>query len=194
MPQFDELFPKLKQTLKKYIKPQNRSKIIVALGIFGLLLIAVSGFFKPQKKSSEPPNFSATISDNKRIQLEKNLESIISQIQGAGAAKVMVTLESSAETVYATEERKNKEASEDKSGEEVTRKKESDDCEKKYITIKDSEGTEHALAITEIEPKIKGIIIICPGGDNPVVKKRITDAVTTALSVPSTRVCVTKSG
>ena len=72
-------------------------------------------------------------------------------------------------------------------------KKESNDCEKKYITVKDSEGTEHALAVTEIEPKIKGVIIACAGGDNPVVKKRIIEAATTALSIPSRRVCVTKS-
>ena len=89
--------------------------------------------------------------------------------------------------------KKNKEASEDKSGGEITRKKESNDCEKKYITIKDSQGTEHALAVTELEPKVKGVIVICPGGDNPIVKNRITEAVTTALSITSKHVCITKS-
>ena len=125
--------------------------------------------------------------------MEKNLENIISNIKGAGNAKVLVTLENSTETIYATEERKNKEASEDKSSGEITRKKQSDDCEKKFITIKDSSGTEHALAVTEIEPK-KGVVVICPGGDDAIVKKRIVEATTTALNIASTRVCVTKSG
>ena len=105
----------------------------------------------------------------------------------------MVTLENGAETVYATEEKKNKEAMEDKANGETTRKKESDDCEKKYITIKDSEGTEHALAVTEIQPKIKGVIIVCPGGEDPTVQQRIITAVTTALNISSNKVCVTKS-
>ena len=114
-------------------------------------------------------------------------------MEGAGKSKVLITFENSAETVYATEEKKNKEACEDKSECGITRKKECDDCEKKYITIKDNQGTEHALAVTEIEPKVKGVIVICSGAENPIVERRIVDAVTTALNIPSKKVCVTKS-
>ena len=132
--------------------------------------------------------------ETRRETLQQNLENIISSIDGAGKSKVLVTFENSVETVYATEEKKNKEASEDKAEGEVTRKKETDDCEKKYITIKDGEGTEHALAVTEIEPKVKGVVAICKGGDNPVVKQKVTEAITTALNITSKRVCVIKSG
>ena len=159
-----------------------------------MFLICLPNFSLGKTKKAEIKSDTQSISEQRRKKLEENLENIISEIQGAGKSKVLVTLENGAETVYATEERKNKEASEDKSSGEITRKKESDDCEKKFITIKDSEGTEHALAVTEIEPKVKGVVIICPGGDDIVVKKRIVDATTTALNINSTRVCVTKSG
>ena len=125
--------------------------------------------------------------------LEKNLETIVSNIKGAGNSKVLVTIESTTETVYATEEKKNKEASEDKTNGETTRRKECDDCEKKYITVKDSNGTEKALAVTEIQPRIKGVIVVCAGGDDPLVQQRVINAVTTALNITSKRVCVTKS-
>ena len=105
----------------------------------------------------------------------------------------MVTLENGSETIYATEEKKNKEALEDKSKGKTTRKKESNDSEKKYITIKNSEGAVQALAVTEIQPKIKGVIIVCSGGDDSQVQQRIVTAVTTALNITSKRVCVTKS-
>jgi len=131
--------------------------------------------------------------DSKRETLEHNLENLVSNIDGAGKSKVFITFEGTSETIYATEEKKNKEASEDKSGDEITRKKESDDCEKKFITVKDSEGTEKALAVTELEPKIKGAVVICPGADDPIVKNRIIDVITTALSINSARVCITKS-
>ncbi len=195
MPSKNLDFFKFKELIHKLLSGKNYGQIVVILGIAGLFLILISGFFKSDnKKSSAKSMVQAATSENRQEKLQQNLESIISTVEGAGKSKVLLTFESAAETVYATEERKNKEASEDKSGGEITRKKESDDCEKKYITIKDSEGTEHALAVTEIEPKVKGVIVICPGGDNPIVKKRITDAVTTALNIPSKRVCVTKSG
>lgn len=183
----------VKKIIDKVCSNKNFSKYIVVIGILGMLMIFVSGFFKNDtKKDSIAPIKNLSLED-RREKLEKNLESIISNIQGAGSSRVLVTLETSTETVYATEERKNEEASEDKSSGEITRKKASNDSEKRFITVKDSEGTEHALAITEIEPKVKGVVVICPGGDDILVKKRIVEATTTALNIKSTQVCVTKS-
>lgn len=184
----------IQNILNKILSKNNLSKSVFIIGLVGILLICLPNFTLGTTRKTETHFDSHSLSEQRRKKLEENLENIISEIQGAGKSKVLVTLENSTETVYATEERKNKEASEDKSSGEITRKKESDDSEKKFITIKDSEGTEHALAVTEIEPKVKGVVIICPGGDDIVVKKRIVDATTTALNINSTRVCVTKSG
>ena len=172
------------EKIKKTLSSKSQGNIIVTLGLTGLVLIAISGFFKSNPSKEKTLTTSNSIS-NRQQELKQNLENIISEVEGAGKARVMVTFENSTETVYATEERKNKEACEDKSEGMITRKKESNDCEKKYITIKDSQ---------EIEPKVKGVIVICSGGDNPIVKQRITEAVTTALNIPSKRVCITKSG
>lgn len=178
--------------IKEIISPKNRGNLIIVLGITGLILIAFSGFFKTNSKKEATVSTSAS-SLNRQQNLQQSLENIISNVEGAGKSKVLITFENSAETIYATEEKKNKEACEDKSECGITRKKECDDCEKKYITIKDNQGTEHALAVTEIEPKVKGVIVICSGAENPIVERRIVDAVTTALNIPSKKVCVTKS-
>ncbi len=192
MPFKNKELSKIKNQVFDYLFSKDKNQIIVVIGLVGLILISASNIFKKSPQKQNLPAQSQTM-ESRKEKLEQNLENIISSIEGAGKAKVLITFENSAETVYAAEERKNKEASEDKSEEKVTRKKETDDCEKKYITIKDSEGTEHALAVKEIEPKVKGVIAICPGGDNPVVKKRIIEAITTALNIISKHVCVTKS-
>lgn len=185
---------KIKQLLFEFASKDKNKKVIIIIGLLGIFLIFISGFFKHEGvKETKLSEVKAT-SDNYIDKLERNLESIVSSINGAGSAKVLVTLENGTETVYATEEKKNKEASEDRSNGETTRKKESDDCEKKYITVKDAEGCERALAVTEIQPKIKGVIVVCTGGDNPIVQQNIINAITTALSIPSNKVCVTKSG
>ena len=191
-----DLYIKVKEYFKKMVSQKDYVKLAVIVGFLGIFLIFVSGMIPKKVKESELSKIKSDTSVNSethRELLEKNLTYAVSKIEGAGSPQVLVTLENTAETIYATEERKNKEASEDKSSGEITRKKESDDCEKKYITVKDSEGTEHALAVKKIEPKVKGVVIICPGGDDPIVKNRITEAVTTALSISSKRVCVTKS-
>ncbi len=193
MPFKSKDFTEFKNNILGLITPKNRNQIIIVIGLIGLILISASSIFKKDSKKEHMPSQNQTM-ESRRERLEQNLENIISSIEGAGKSKVLVTFENSTETVYATEEKKNKEASEDKAEGEVTRKKETDDCEKKYITIKDGEGTEHALAVTELEPKVKGVVAICPGGDNPIVKQRITEAVTTALNITSKHVCVIKSG
>ena len=117
---------------------------------------------------------------------------MVSSIKGVGNTKVLVTLENSEETVYATEEKKNKEATEDKTDGQLSKKRESDDCEKKYITIKDADGTERALSVTQIQPTVKGVVVVCDGGDIPEVQQRVTEAIKTALNITSKRVYVTK--
>ena len=181
-----------KEYLSKFTSNDKFRKIIIIFGLVGIILIFISSFFKGEEKSTMTIETKAS-PQQYSDKLEQSLESIVSSIKGAGKSKVLVTLENTAETVYATEEKKNKEASEDKSNGETTRKKESDDCERKYITIKDSDGSERALAVTELQPKIKGVIVVCSGGDDPLVQQRIISAITTALNITSNRVCVTKS-
>lgn len=43
-----------------------------------------------------------------------------------------------------------------------------------------------------IEPTVRGVVIVCDGGDDPVVVSRVLSAVTRSLSVSSDKVCITK--
>lgn len=44
----------------------------------------------------------------------------------------------------------------------------------------------------EIEPIIRGVVVVCQGGDDPVVVEKVLNAVTKALNVSSAKVCITK--
>lgn len=59
--------------------------------------------------------------------------------------------------------------------------------------MKGSDGSEQALAVTEIQPVVKGVVVVCDGGGNPAVQQSVTEAVTTALDISSVRVCVIKA-
>lgn len=43
-----------------------------------------------------------------------------------------------------------------------------------------------------IEPTVRGVVIVCDGGDDPVVVSRVLTAVTRSLSISSDKVCITK--
>ena len=43
-----------------------------------------------------------------------------------------------------------------------------------------------------IEPTVRGVVIVCDGGDDPVVADRVLGAVTRSLSISSDKVYITK--
>ena len=56
-----------------------------------------------------------------------------------------------------------------------------------YVYLNDS-----TTKTKEIQPLIRGVLVVCEGGDSPVVVERITQAVTKALDISTAKVCVTK--
>ena len=43
-----------------------------------------------------------------------------------------------------------------------------------------------------IEPRVRGVVIVCDGGNDPLVASRVLEAVTKSLSISSDKVCITK--
>jgi stage III sporulation protein AG len=43
-----------------------------------------------------------------------------------------------------------------------------------------------------IEPTVRGVVIVCDGGDDPIVVDRVLNAVTRSLSISSDKVWITK--
>ena len=163
--------------IHEFLLKDKFKKIIIFVGILGIALIFFSGLLKTSgtKKTKSSTQNSST--KEYVFQLESSLREMVSSIKGAGNTKVLVTLENSEETVYATEEKKNKEATEDKTDGQLS---------------KDADGTERALSVTQIQPTVKGVVVVCDGGDIPEVQQRVTEAIKTALNITSKRVYVTK--
>ena len=170
-------------------------KVIIVAGFIGIALIFISGFFKNDNTSAAKTASSqpAVTAEQYTSQLESSLTDLVTRIQGAGTAKVLVTLERSTQYVYATEEKKSNQTTEDKSGGTSTKNEANDDTQTTYIIVKDADGAQKAIPVTEVQPVIKGVVVVCDGGDNPTVQQNIISAVTTALDITSVRVCVIKA-
>jgi stage III sporulation protein AG len=190
---------KKKSAFQRLAENDTYRKIAVGGGILGIFLIALSGSLKgcssqnSSTLSSSSSAVSAISAESYEKMLEDKLTNIISQIDGAGNVRVMVTLEQTTKDVYATEDKTEDQEKSDSTESRSGTKEKNNSKEEKYLVIKDENGAERVVRVTEIQPLVKGVVVVCDGGGDMKVQKDITTAVTTALNITSVRVCVIKS-
>lgn len=169
-------------------KVYNNKKIIYILFIAGFILLIFPNFFKYKKnKIIEDSNNQKFIE-----KIQQDLEDMVSNIEGAGKSKVLITLEEGEETIYLAEKKENSQTVTDENSYSQNLKRKTDDIEKKYITTKDSNGNENPVIIKKLEPKIRGAVISCQGAKNKEVRKSIIKIVSVALDINSSKIYVTK--
>lgn len=135
--------------LKDYIKGDKRIKLILVLGILVIVLIALSGIGGNKSERTD----TATIGELSKYEkkLEERLSDILSEIEGVGDIKVMVTLDTSEESEY---------------------------------------GRSKDMLLSVKAPSVRGVIVVCEGGDNIVVKEKVTSAVSGVFGISTTRISV----
>ena len=171
--------------IKKTISNNKRVLILALLGILGISLLGISEIVPKghiqQAKHDEEFIQSSVQTDAYCQTLEKKLETILSEIENVGRVKVLLTLESSDEKIYATDKKTNSKHT-DTSTEKT--------MDSKYV--RDSKNTGEGMILKTNAPKIKGAVIVCDGGNNSAVVQYITAAVSAALGIGSNAVTVLK--
>lgn len=168
--------------------PQRRLRLIMTVGLLGILLIFLSECGISDKKENKQVNTSNTSASFSAFELENRLKTMIEKIDGAGRTDVMITFENSGEKVYVSEEKTREETmgTMDEKNSQKTEREES------YIMVDSENGGKTALISEERVPEIQGVIVVCDGGDDPVVSEKLTQTVKTALNIGSNRICVLK--
>ena len=147
---------------KKY-----KNKIIISsLVIIGILLI-LSGSIVKKNSSSGEITFDADAYTKK---LEEKTENFLRSVKGIKDVKVVISLDSSTEKVYA----QNKSTSD-------------------YLTV-NSSGTSSALYLGETYPVIRGVAVSCTNGDDASVQVEITELICRYLGISSSRVKIVSFG
>ena len=160
-----EAFGQLMALLQK----KNRVQLAVVLGVLAMLLILFSELIpapKTVQTQMEDPSAAETAY---REQLEAQLKELIEQIQGAGNTVVMITLESGAETIYATDTQSGQ-----------TQNQET------HVLLEDGSALEETVYL----PTVCGVAVVCDGGGDIRVAARITELVRALLDLPANRICV----
>lgn len=173
------------EDVKSKIRQNRKLFLIVVIGIVGMLMILISELFESENSVREDTAVSddqIVTGDTYKEKTEKELLSIISKIDGIGATDLLVTVDGTTEYIYAEE----LDTSHDENG---------DDQREGYnnkIVIIDENGVQRPLIKKIIEPKVTGVLVVCSSGDRYEIINKVQKAVSTALNIPASSVCVVK--
>ena len=111
--------------------------------------------------------------------LEQRLEDILSQIEGAGKVKVLLTERAGSSVLYQTDADCSTDS--DSTSEQLD-----------TVIVTDADRSEQGL-IRQVNPPVYlGAVIVCQGGDRPTVQLAIVEAVSNATGLGADQITVLK--
>lgn len=165
--------------LEKIFKTDKSKILISAVFIIGILMVFVPGSKKnenilPQNTGvDEMQMYSRILSDD--------LKKSVCHMLGDDEIEVMITLESSFESVYAS----------DASITQATAEQKTDVKSEKQLVLIGPSSEQVPVVIKKIPPKIKGVVVVCKKEISKETVEKITKLAATALNVSETKIYVT---
>ncbi len=147
----------------------DKQKISIAvLALFGILLIAYSGQVKSASDTNVGQTQQYTDVGFYTGYLEERIGELCRSIEGIQEANVFLTLDCSSEYVY------------------------SDDSASDFLILSGSDG-EQAVMLCEIYPRVRGVAVVCTGGDLPRIRETVTELLSASLGLPFNKIKVAGS-
>ena len=139
-----------------------------------VLLVGLGLMLLPGREASVPEPVRTEAAPPET--LEQRLEELLSQIQGAGQVRVLLTEDTGRETVYQTDIQSDADS------------RHSEDT----VLVEDSTRNETGLVRRTLEPQYRGAVILCQGADAPGVKLAIVEAVRCVTGLGADQISVQK--
>ncbi len=144
--------------------------LVLAIGIVLMTL--------PVKKEAEQPQ-QATQAAQQKLDISRQLEEILAQIQGVGKVKVMLTEATGESYLYQYDE-------------DVSVSDGSSSSRKDTVIITDSDRNQVPVISQVVPPKYLGAIIVCQGAENAAVKLAVVEAVSRITGLGADMISVLK--
>lgn len=187
--------------IKEYVAGHDRKKLIentVIVAIIGIIIIiAGSAIFRGGKPDDGAGEREDAVKAGDALgrncqgmdKTEEKLKSILSQVQGVGKVDVMITYETTSENVPAYDIKKNSSRTEEKDGDGGSRSIEQEEYDSKLAYEESVPGGEKTpVIIKELEPKVRGVLVVAEGAESVIMKERICSAVSVVLDIPAHKV------
>ncbi|MEK0314268.1 stage III sporulation protein AG [Cohnella sp. 56] len=122
-------------------------------------------------------------------QLDQRLKEMLEKIAGVGTAEVMVTVDSTEETVVQQNESRSQQITDetDKNG---ARRHITDITQDGQVVLYEVSGGKSPIIVKKIKPRLRGVLIVAKGAENATVRRMIAEAVAAGMDVPIHRISV----
>ncbi len=162
--------------------------LIMLPALLGILLLCGTG--KYEKHAETTGEVSNDLPQELSLEAytrltEEKLTSVVGAMQGVTEPHVMVSFESSFENVYANNA-KLLEGPSGLSGDVGTKT-----SEKQMVLAGNKASGEEPVLLKQMCPKVRGVLVVCGGGDNENTKKRITEAASALFGISEDKIFVT---
>ncbi len=170
-----EATEKLKQKLGKLRYP-------ILILLLGVILLLVPGKNRTEEVAKTVPT-EKEVGDSDALSVEESrLSSLLSQVEGAGQVKVMLSLSSGSETIYQT----------DINSTMISGDQSETHIEETTLLYDVGSGTQAPLIRKQSAPVYQGALILCQGADDPAVRLALTQAVSGLTGLGADRITVVK--
>ena len=167
----------------------GKNKLILwALGLIGVLLFVLPGTCEPRQQT---PVDAGTARQGYQQQLQQELETILSGIQGAGKVRVMLTLDDEQEVIYAVDQENRERTTNETDSQGGVREQVEYDHRGQLVIVR-TNNQEQPVIIKVLKPRVRGVLVVASGSDSPLVRQRLTHAVQGVLDVPAFRITIQK--
>lgn len=170
-PNFSELKIKLQPMAQKY-------KYVLLIFLVGIIMLCLGSPRDAPNKDDYKSNDENITSTFNLSDFEDSLEKQLSSISGAGQVSLLLSIEGTEETVYASNIR------------ESTSGESNNVYEKDLSVLSDSSYGEEPVKIKSISPTFRGAVVLCEGAANVSVKYSITEAVSAACGLSMDKISV----
>ena len=165
---------KAAQLGRRWAEALKRYKYVFLVAAVGVLLLLWPAGESQEKAAGaeEPDLFQAA-------QLERKLEKALSQVEGAGEVSVVLTLDAGPRQVIAQDGTAVQEA--DKTSRETT-----------SVLLSKGSGTQEAVRLQELAPAYRGALVVAQGGDDPLVRLALNQAVSALTGLGADQISICK--
>lgn len=123
--------------------------------------------------------------------LEEKMEDTLSEIDGAGRVRVMITLEDSGESIVEKDDTKESSDTAETDSAGGSRSEKRTDTGETTV-YQEEDDRKVPFVGREMTPKIAGILVVAQGGENTQVKQNISEAVMALFQIDVNRIKVVK--
>ena len=185
----------MKERVFAAVRGMKREQWLIC-GLAGLLLLVIAAPVKQkeQKKTQEEVTVQSQEPTDDQIQqsYEKQLESVLSQVEGVGAVQVAVAMESTGKKQVEKDSPEDTSTSSEKGDSGTQRSSQTVTTGETTVYEDTGDGGQTPYISSSTYPEIRGVIVVAQGGGNPVIVQQIQEAVIALFHVEAHEIKVLK--